>query len=266
MLPTSSADRKDVPLATGVLDYFPAALAQVAKLSKIGNDKHNPGEELHHARGKSMDHADCILRHLAERGSVDVDGFLHEVKVAWRALALLQEVMEERGAPLARAARVPEDETPTPQLELPNLGWFEGDASTTLPTAGDIYVTNDHGHDVRMVPVITGLGEEGEAIYEVPNNIDERIAGDTVGAKAVKNEYYRDLIIGKTYDVVGDDQSAVYVCCLLLGFQDNGDAVFIPWGLSSTHSLPADKLVPVQYTDHWAEHLAQRADWLTWGI
>lgn len=109
MLPTGSAERKDIPLARGCLDYFPAALAEVARLSKVGNDKHNPGEEMHHARGKSSDHADCILRHLAERGTVDTDGFYHDVKVAWRALANLQELLEQHGAPLARAAKLPEE-------------------------------------------------------------------------------------------------------------------------------------------------------------
>lgn len=105
-LPTSSAGRKAVPLARGVLDYFPAALVAVAALSKAGNDKHNPGQELHHARGKSTDHADCIMRHLMERGTVDPeDGILHDVKVAWRALAMLQEELEKQGAPLARGAR-----------------------------------------------------------------------------------------------------------------------------------------------------------------
>lgn len=104
-LPTDSAERKDVPLARGVLDYFPAALAAVARLSKVGNDKHNPGEDMHHARGKSTDHADCILRHLTERGTYDTDGILHDVKVAWRALALLQETLEVlEGAPLPRGA------------------------------------------------------------------------------------------------------------------------------------------------------------------
>ncbi len=109
-LPTDSAERKAVPLARGLLDYFPAALAEVARLSKAGNDKHNPGQEMHHARGKSTDHADCILRHLADRGTVDPDdGIRHSVKVAWRALALLQEELEAAGeAPLARAARLPE--------------------------------------------------------------------------------------------------------------------------------------------------------------
>ena len=109
-LPTTTAERKAVPLATGVLDYFPAALAYVAKISKAGNDKHNPGQAMHHARGKSMDHPDCILRHLVDRGQIDPeDGLRHSGKVAWRALALLQEELEAAGeAPLARAARLPE--------------------------------------------------------------------------------------------------------------------------------------------------------------
>lgn len=103
-LPTDSEARKNIPLATGVLDYFPAALAAVAELSKVGNDKHNPGQHLHWARGKSMDHADTIMRHLAERGTVDTDGILHDAKVAWRALAMLQEELEKRGAPQPRGA------------------------------------------------------------------------------------------------------------------------------------------------------------------
>lgn len=93
-LPTDSQARKDIPLATGCLDYFPLALAAVAHLSKVGNDKHNPGQRLHWARGKSDDHADTLMRHLAERGTVDDDGERHSAKVAWRALALLQLELE----------------------------------------------------------------------------------------------------------------------------------------------------------------------------
>ncbi len=105
-LPTDSKDRKNIPIVRGLLDYFPAACSEVARLSMEANDKHNPGEEMHHGRGKSADHADCIGRHLIDRGNYDDDGFLHEVKVAWRALALLQEALEAQGAPLARGARV----------------------------------------------------------------------------------------------------------------------------------------------------------------
>lgn len=108
-LPTESKARKAIPIVRGFLDYFPAAAAAVAQLSLAGNEKHNPGEELHHARGKSTDHADCIVRHLMERGTVDPeDGIRHSVKVAWRALALLQEELErEENAPLARGAKLP---------------------------------------------------------------------------------------------------------------------------------------------------------------
>lgn len=89
-----SARRKDIPIATGVLDYFPAAIAAVAEHSKRGNDKHNPGEPLNWSRGKSTDHADCIARHLIERGGFDEDGYRHSTALAWRALALLQTELE----------------------------------------------------------------------------------------------------------------------------------------------------------------------------
>mgnify|MGYP001590912608 FL=1 len=94
LLPTESAARKDIPLCRGVLDYFPLALAEVARVSKAGNDQHNPGEPLHWSREKSPDHADCILRHLMERGNVDADGMRSTAKLAWRALALLQIELE----------------------------------------------------------------------------------------------------------------------------------------------------------------------------
>ena len=106
-LPVDSKQRKDTPVARGFMDYFPAAMAAVAQLSKAANEKHNPGQEMHHARGKSNDHADCILRHLMDRGEIDPeDNIRHSVKVAWRAMALLQEELEAAGeAPLARGAR-----------------------------------------------------------------------------------------------------------------------------------------------------------------
>lgn len=97
--------RKDTPITSGVLDYFPLALAAVARVSKAGNDQHNPGQLMHWARNKSSDHADCITRHLIERGEVDVDGVRHSAKLAWRALALLQEELE------AEAGFVPNEST-----------------------------------------------------------------------------------------------------------------------------------------------------------
>lgn len=106
-MPTDAAKRKAIPLVAGVLDYFPAALAAVAELSRVGNEQHNPGQPMHHNRSKSTDHAECILRHLIDRGTVDIDGIRHSVKVAWRALAMLQvELEHEAGAPLPRGAKV----------------------------------------------------------------------------------------------------------------------------------------------------------------
>lgn len=93
-LSTEAKERKAIPIATGVLDYFPLALIEVAKTSKAGNDQHNPGQPLHWAKHLSTDHADSLLRHLLERGTIDTDGIRHSAKVAWRALALLQTELE----------------------------------------------------------------------------------------------------------------------------------------------------------------------------
>jgi hypothetical protein len=93
---SEAEQRKEHPMATGVLDYFPYALYEVAKVSKKGNDQHNPGEPLHWAKGKSTDHADSLLRHLKDRGTRDTDGERHSAKVAWRALAMLEmEILAE---------------------------------------------------------------------------------------------------------------------------------------------------------------------------
>ena len=111
LLPADAKERKNIPLATGVLDYFPAALIEVAKVSFVGNQQHNPGQPLHWARGKSTDQEDTIIRHFLERGGKDTDGVKHTAKLAWRVLALLQLECEAEGAPLARGARLPEDST-----------------------------------------------------------------------------------------------------------------------------------------------------------
>lgn len=120
-LSTDSATRKEFPLLSGCIKYFPAAIAGVANVSKMGNDKHNPGEELHHARGKSMDHGDCIIRHLmdvqdliAYKARLEGKTVLNMKEVillevnqmVWRALAFSQELHEQYGAPLAPAAKV----------------------------------------------------------------------------------------------------------------------------------------------------------------
>jgi len=104
----SSAKRKEYPIITGCLDYFPDALTMVAHVSYKGNEKHNPGQPLHHARGKSADHLDCIGRHLIERDQIETDDILHLANAAWRALAELQVEMERRyNLSLPRGATAP---------------------------------------------------------------------------------------------------------------------------------------------------------------
>lgn len=96
LFPHDSKERKTYPMYSGPLSYFPAALAAVAKHSYENNERHNPGEDMHWSRHKSTDHLDALVRHVMEGDLVGA---------AWRALAALQLECEERGAPMAPAAR-----------------------------------------------------------------------------------------------------------------------------------------------------------------
>ena len=87
-------NRKGIPIHSGVLMYFPDAIAAVAECSKVGNDQHNPDKHLHWDRAKSGDELDALTRHLMDAGKLDDDGVRHSAKVAWRALANLQKEIE----------------------------------------------------------------------------------------------------------------------------------------------------------------------------
>lgn len=90
--------RKKMPVASGVLAYFPDALMCVSWISRVGNEKHNPGEPLHWAKAKSFDEPDAEVRHMLDhlRGlppdpGLEPLGHLgHLASKAWRALAHLQ--------------------------------------------------------------------------------------------------------------------------------------------------------------------------------
>ena len=94
MLPTEAGERKVVPIYSGVLMYFPDAIAAIAACSHQGNEQHNPGTALHWDRAKSGDEHDALTRHLMQAGTMDTDGVRHSTKVAWRALAALQKELE----------------------------------------------------------------------------------------------------------------------------------------------------------------------------
>lgn len=116
ILPADSVERKKIPLFSGSLSYFPRAFAALAKVCYIGNEKHNPGQQLHWAREKSADHTDCILRHLLDaheetavspcgaKLGIAIEpktGIPEAVFAAWRALAHAELVLEHyAGEPL----------------------------------------------------------------------------------------------------------------------------------------------------------------------
>jgi hypothetical protein len=115
-----STGRKKVPMFSGLLAYFPDACAAVAEHSYKGNEKHNPGEPLHHARGKSMDHTDCIIRHVTDYEGMDGDS-LEVIALAWRAMALAQEVLERKfGLTLPKGVTDPRAFKETNSLVGPN--------------------------------------------------------------------------------------------------------------------------------------------------
>lgn len=105
-LPEDAAARNTMPMADGLLDYFPNALAYVAQVSVDGNEQHNAGQPLHWNRDVSRDHGNKILRHQVDFDKKDERGIYHAGREAWRALAQLQELLErEEGYPLPRGCR-----------------------------------------------------------------------------------------------------------------------------------------------------------------
>ena len=85
-LPEDAAARKAIPIYTGVINYFPRAIAAVAQLSLTGGIQHGQtAETLHWDRSKSGDEKDAMMRHI-------IDGDWEYV--AWRALANLEKHLE----------------------------------------------------------------------------------------------------------------------------------------------------------------------------
>lgn len=97
-LDNDAQSRKQQPVFTGVVKYFPNALRYVSHVSFVANEQHNPGTEVHWDRNKSQDELDALMRHLCDHSinELDDDGLLHMGKIAWRALAKLEKMLENK--------------------------------------------------------------------------------------------------------------------------------------------------------------------------
>ena len=96
ILPTDAAERKKLPIGTGVLKYFPLSLAEVAKASVVGNKQHLNGQPLHWDRSKSSDDFDAMIRHALQLDDPDENGVSHVGAMMWRALAVGEKILESR--------------------------------------------------------------------------------------------------------------------------------------------------------------------------
>lgn len=88
--------RKEQPVYSGFLKYFPNAVKYVSYVSLQGNKQHHSDKHLHWDKSKSFDEPDAMVRHLIDHSinPVDEDGVLHLGKVAWRAMANLERYLE----------------------------------------------------------------------------------------------------------------------------------------------------------------------------
>lgn len=93
-LPTNSQERKNTPIYSAFLMFFPDAVAEVARASVSGCKQHHEDGSVWWDRSKSGDELDALVRHLMEAGTRDTDGVRHSTKVFWRAGANLQKEIE----------------------------------------------------------------------------------------------------------------------------------------------------------------------------
>lgn len=104
--PTSTHDfkepinpRKNYPMYSGLLKYFPNALREVSHCSWVGQQQHNPDKPLAWDRSKSGDELDAMLRHLTDHAKgieIDEDGVYHLVKCSWRILGMTEKFLEKK--------------------------------------------------------------------------------------------------------------------------------------------------------------------------
>jgi hypothetical protein len=105
-------------------ELFPNAVAAIVAHSVYGSHKHNPGQAVHWAFGKSQGHIEKAIGHLKRAGQVDEEtGLSHTINAAWRAVAALETELLRAGAiPGSRVRDFAREPASGPNCELGGRG------------------------------------------------------------------------------------------------------------------------------------------------
>lgn len=152
--------------------YFPNAIEALARHAQYGNDKHNPGEPLHWAFHKSVEHAESAARHLAKAGQIDPEtGKSHTVGAAMRILMLLETELIADGAEPGFAVDLSVPEPPTAPVQPSGERWgvFRSDFLThgfitVLDSALAAYTCHQYSPDCRVAKIECVDGEWREKL------------------------------------------------------------------------------------------------------
>jgi hypothetical protein len=90
-------DKNKPPVFEGVLEYFPLAILEIAKVSAMGAQKYDWGNWVHVQDGYKR-YTSALCRHLVGKGDLDFDdesNLLHAAHVAWNSLARLELILKK---------------------------------------------------------------------------------------------------------------------------------------------------------------------------
>ena len=95
LIPEDDEERAKYPIGTYTTEYCPNAIVALARHSFEANEKHNPGEEIHWAKEKSVGSINRVFRHLFEFAWHHARGERRKAKyhitaAAWRINELLE--------------------------------------------------------------------------------------------------------------------------------------------------------------------------------
>jgi len=88
-------DTGKVHLMKGFMQYFPNAIAEVARVSEFGARKYDWGNWKHVSGGEDR-YTDALCRHLLLPGLDDESGLAHAAHTAWNAMARLELMLADK--------------------------------------------------------------------------------------------------------------------------------------------------------------------------